>query len=96
MLEAGYWATGIATLAGALAGWQLGRRKRAPGYLLFGLALFLWGFAVAFFIENCGAGGGCEGYATWPDGKAMLVAGVPPVVAGGAAAMLARLMHRPR
>ena len=43
------------------------------------VTLFVWTFEWFLLVDNCGAGGGCEVFREWSDGKAALVASLAPI-----------------
>lgn len=94
MEEAGYLTTGLAAITAFVVAWAFVRRLRALGFVLGAFWLLLFLFAWSFFIENCRAGGGCEDYANWPEGKAALVAGLPSLIAAGATILFLRMRKR--
>ena len=71
-----------------------------PAIWVFITTLFLlvaWAFKVFLLIENCGAGGPCEGFGfDWEFGRAARAAAFPPVVFGLATLVFLTLSKRGR
>lgn len=88
--------TGIAGVIAAVAGWSFGQRDRVTGAVLTGVAVIFWFFAFGFLIENCGAGGGCEEFANWPESKALRFVLAPSLASGVVATFISRMVKRRR